>query len=83
MVVVGVLYLAFEDFVLADFTWPKKKPSQKNVVSRILVGVQIGLILLAMLVTRSSALSIQAKLGLPPGNQVLGWVVLGGFRKLV
>jgi hypothetical protein len=38
---------------------------------------QIGLIVLAMLVTHSSATSLQAKLGLPRGNQVVGWVVLG------
>lgn len=30
-----------------------------------------------MLVTRSSALSLQAKEGLPPGNQIVGWIVLG------
>lgn len=37
---------------------------------------QIGLIILASLVTRSSALSLQAKLGLPRGNQAVGWLVL-------
>ncbi len=30
-----------------------------------------------MIVTRSSALSLQAKLGLPRGNQIVGWAVLG------
>jgi phosphatidylinositol glycan class N len=30
-----------------------------------------------MIVTRSSALSLQAKLGLPRGNQFVGWSVLG------
>ena len=39
--------------------------------------VQIGLILLAMLVTHSSATSLQAKLGLPQGSQAVGWVVVG------
>jgi hypothetical protein len=38
---------------------------------------QIGFIILAMIVTRSSALSLQAKVGLPRGNQLVGWVVLG------
>jgi hypothetical protein len=33
-----------------------------------------------MVVTRSSALSLQAKQGLPRGNQIVGWVVLGKFR---
>ena len=32
---------------------------------------------LAMFVTRSSALSLQAKQGLPVGNQIVGWAVLG------
>ncbi|KAK3353486.1 Phosphatidylinositolglycan class N-domain-containing protein [Lasiosphaeria hispida] len=76
MVVIGILYLAFEDFVLADFTWLEKPSPQRNHISRALVGIQIGLTLLSMVVTRSSALSLQAKTGLPPGNQVMGWVVL-------
>ncbi|KAK1755950.1 GPI ethanolamine phosphate transferase [Echria macrotheca] len=76
MVLAGILYLVFEDFVLADFSWPEKPTAANNCVSRVLLGTQIGLILLAMIVTRSSALSLQAKLGLPPGNQILGWFVL-------
>lgn len=39
--------------------------------------MQIGFILLAMVVTRSSALSLQAKQGLPRGNQIVGWFILG------
>jgi GPI ethanolamine phosphate transferase 1 len=35
------------------------------------------MILLAIIVTRSSAMSLQAKEGLPLGNQVVGWLVLG------
>ncbi|KAL2023976.1 hypothetical protein VTK56DRAFT_211 [Thermocarpiscus australiensis] len=76
MVVVGILYLVLEDFVLADFSLSEKPPSPRNHVSRTLVGIQIGLIILSMIVTRSSALSLQAKQGLPRGNQVMGWVVL-------
>lgn len=30
-----------------------------------------------MFVTRSSVLSLQAKEGLPRGNQIVGWLVLG------
>jgi phosphatidylinositol glycan class N len=64
-----------------------------NSLSRSLIGVQvrllksgefhlsnlrqIGFIILAMIVTKSSALSLQAKLGLPRGNQIVGWNVLG------
>lgn len=35
------------------------------------------MILLAVLVTRSSVMSLRAKEGLPWGNQVVGWIVLG------
>lgn len=80
MVVVGVLYLVLEDFVLSDFGLSEKPSSPRNHVSRTLVGIQIGLTLLSMVVTRSSALSLQAKQGLPRGNQIMGWVVLGKFR---
>ncbi|KAI0444782.1 GPI ethanolamine phosphate transferase 1 [Xylaria telfairii] len=78
MAAVGILYLVFEDKLLADFSGSiKPQPSQrKNGTSRALVGVQIGLIILAMIVTRSSALSLQAKQGLPRGNQIVGWLVL-------
>jgi phosphatidylinositol glycan class N len=40
------------------------------------------MILLAVIVTRSSALSLQAKVGLPLGNQIVGWIVLGKLRLL-
>jgi phosphatidylinositol glycan class N len=82
MVVIGVLYLVLEDFVLADFTWSNERSSPRNHFSRTLVGIQIGLTLLSMVITRSSALSLQAKQGLPRGNQIMGWVVLGKLRIL-
>jgi len=80
MVVIGILYLIFEDFVLNDFSRPTKPVSPRNHLSRTLVGLQIGLTVLAMIITRSSALSLQAKEGLPRGNQIMGWVVLGKSR---
>jgi phosphatidylinositol glycan class N len=40
------------------------------------MGLQIGIILLTIIVTRSSVASLQAKQGLPLGNQVVGWFVL-------
>lgn len=44
----------------------------------LLTGVrQVGLIALAMLVTRSSVASLQAKQGLPLGTQMAGWCTLG------
>ncbi|KAI9651188.1 Glycosyl phosphatidyl inositol anchor synthesis [Ciborinia camelliae] len=41
-----------------------------NLLSRSLIGAQIGLIVLSMIVTRSTAMSLQARTGLPRGNQV-------------
>ncbi|KAI1120879.1 GPI ethanolamine phosphate transferase 1 [Nemania abortiva] len=78
MVAVGILYLVFEDKLLIDFSGSIKPQSQpkSNQISRALIGVQTGLIILAMIVTRSSALSMQAKQGLPLGNQIVGWLVL-------
>ncbi|EGO59502.1 hypothetical protein NEUTE1DRAFT_79667 [Neurospora tetrasperma FGSC 2508] len=75
MVVIGLLYLIFEDFVLADFSW-NAKPTSRNHLSRSLVGIQVGLTVLSIVITRSSALSLQAKQGLPRGNQIMGWVTL-------
>lgn len=78
MVAVGILYLVFEDHILADFSATAPKPrTNKQHSSRVFIGLQIGLIALAMVVTRSSALSLQAKQGLPRGNQLVGWLVLG------
>ncbi|OTA90287.1 hypothetical protein M434DRAFT_398066 [Hypoxylon sp. CO27-5] len=78
MAAVGILYLIFEDKILADFSGSKKSNIAKkgNQLSRALIGVQTGLVLLAMIVTRDSALSLQAKTGLPRGNQAVGWLVL-------
>jgi GPI ethanolamine phosphate transferase 1 len=75
MVIIGVLYLLFEDFILMDAVTGQE--TSKNYISRALVGVQVGLTLLAMIITRSTVLSLQAKQGLPRGNQIMGWVVLG------
>ncbi|KAF3159440.1 Glycosyl phosphatidyl inositol anchor synthesis [Orbilia oligospora] len=44
---------------------------------QFLLGFQCGLIALSMAVTHSSVKSIQAKQGLPFGNQVVGWCILG------
>ncbi|KAK1836598.1 GPI ethanolamine phosphate transferase [Podospora conica] len=76
MTAIGLLYLMFEDFITADFSRARESASSKNCLSRVLVGVQIGLIILTVLVTRSSALSMQAKDGLPRGNQIVGWAAL-------
>lgn len=78
MAIMGLLYLVFEERILVDFSTAVSKPKLgKQYVTRTLVGTQVGLVFLAMVVTRSSALSLQAKQGLPRGNQIVGWLVLG------
>lgn len=74
MVSVGVLYLFFEKSILSSAT--KYSSSTVDYLSKIILGIQIGLVILAMIVTKSSIISLQAKLGLPIGNQVVGWIIL-------
>lgn len=72
---VGLAYLVLEDFILSDFSSFKTK-SKRLHGSRTVLGAQIGLIILSMIVTRSSAMSLQARLGLPRGNQIMGFIIL-------
>ncbi|KAJ5929586.1 GPI ethanolamine phosphate transferase 1 [Penicillium verhagenii] len=73
----GVLYLMFEDSILGKSSAAPKSPAAVSTHgSRIIVGTQVGLVLLALLVTRSSVSFLQARQGLPLGNQVVGWGVL-------
>ncbi|KAL6717065.1 Glycosyl phosphatidyl inositol anchor synthesis [Lecanora helva] len=76
MGMVGILYLLFEESILVSAKSGKNPLHKYDSISRGIVGAQIGLIVLAMVVTRSSALSIQSKRGLPLGNQVIGWAVM-------
>ncbi|KAF2835205.1 PigN-domain-containing protein [Patellaria atrata CBS 101060] len=78
MFTVGTMYLFFEKSILVHTT-STKEPSatpKADGFSRTILGVQVGLVGLAMFVTRSSVASIQAKSGLPLGTQIVGWVVL-------
>ncbi|KAL8987170.1 MAG: hypothetical protein Q9177_003595, partial [Variospora cf. flavescens] len=78
MASVGLLYLLFEKSILSASSSGRSELSspQADGLSRNILGAQIGLIMLAMIVTRSSVASLQAKRGLPAGNQVIGWLVL-------
>jgi len=78
MFAVGVLYLVFESRLLAASPESAQSTPQ-NTISRTLLGAQTGLIVLAVLVTRGSIASLQAKQGLPLGNQILGWITLSAF----
>ena len=76
MGLVGVLYLLFEKSILSDPTSNRQSPPALESLPRTILGIQVGLIALSMIVTSSSAASLQAKRGLPIGNQVVGWLVL-------
>lgn len=78
MASVGLLYLLFDKSILSKSPSAEGELSsmQADGFSRNVVGAQIGLIVLAMIVTRSSVASLQAKRGLPLGNQIIGWLVL-------
>ncbi|KIY00641.1 uncharacterized protein Z520_03304 [Fonsecaea multimorphosa CBS 102226] len=71
----GVLYLAFEHDITTQ-SRSRTQETEPNVISRVLMGLQVGIIGLTIIVTRSSVASLQAKKGLPLGNQVTGWLVL-------
>lgn len=75
MLFIGLLYLIFEQDLTSNGL-DQEIRIQMSTPSRIILGAQIGFILLAMFVTRSSIASLQAKKGLPPGNQIVGWIVL-------
>ncbi|KAL8695661.1 MAG: hypothetical protein Q9224_003257, partial [Gallowayella concinna] len=81
MASVGLLYLLFEKSVLAASSSAEGHLASPRAdrLSRAILGTQIGLIMLAMVVTRSSVASLQAKRGLPLGNQVIGWLVLSNL----
>ncbi|KAI9844830.1 MAG: Glycosyl phosphatidyl inositol anchor synthesis [Sclerophora amabilis] len=78
MFCVGVLYLVYGKSILAQSKDARGGLASDSAdgISQTVLGVQLGLIVLAMVVTKSSVASIQGKKGLPLGNQVVGWLVL-------
>jgi GPI ethanolamine phosphate transferase 1 len=72
----GILYMLFEDVITSQSRSRNATTTSLEPISRSIMGLQIGLILLAIIVTRSSISSLQAKTGLPLGNQVVGWFTL-------
>ena len=75
MLCVGIFYLLFEEQLSSPKTTKQPKPVALE-WSRIIIGIQSGLVLLSMFVTKSSIASLQAKKGLPLGNQIVSWTVL-------
>ncbi|KAJ4319717.1 Glycosyl phosphatidyl inositol anchor synthesis [Neodidymelliopsis sp. IMI 364377] len=78
MFAVGALYLVFERNILADANTRSGSSNTTNLNSRLILGVQLGLVLLSMIVTNSSIHYIQARQGLPLGVLVVGWATLVG-----
>jgi len=78
ILVLGIAYIAFEKSLLTGTTTAKDGLSSNKAdgVARLILGIQVGLVALAMLVTRSSVASLRAKQGLPLGAQVMGWITL-------
>ena len=78
MFTVGLAYLTFEKSLLSstDSSRTGLASQSPDHISRIVIGLQVGLVALSMLVTRASVASLQAKLGLPLGTQIVGWVTL-------
>ncbi|WEW59340.1 Glycosyl phosphatidyl inositol anchor synthesis [Emydomyces testavorans] len=76
MFATGLLYLVFEKSITAQ---SKSKQADKSFFRkgpRVIMGIQLAMVLLAVIVTRSSIASLQAKMGLPLGNEVVGWIVM-------
>ncbi|KAF2774528.1 PigN-domain-containing protein [Teratosphaeria nubilosa] len=78
ILILGVLYIALEKSLLAQTAPSNQGLASPRVdpLSRAILGVQVGLVALAMMVTRSSVASLQAKQGLPLGTQMVGWFTL-------
>ncbi|KAK5708710.1 Glycosyl phosphatidyl inositol anchor synthesis [Elasticomyces elasticus] len=79
---VGVMYIATEKSLLSSTSRSKSElgAPKADGTSRMILGTQVGLVALAMLVTRSSVASLQAKQGLPLGTQLVGWFTLASGK---
>ncbi|KAK5072747.1 Glycosyl phosphatidyl inositol anchor synthesis [Lithohypha guttulata] len=77
MLAAGLFYLAFEQSITAK-SRSGKVDARTNSLSRTIMGFQAGIVGLTIIVTRSSVASLQAKEGLPLGNQIVGWLCLLG-----
>jgi phosphatidylinositol glycan class N len=75
MFTAGLTYLLFEHSITAS-SQSGRSSQALNPTSRTIMGAQLGVVLLTILVTRSSIANLQAKTGLPLGNQLLGWLCL-------
>ncbi|KAF2676430.1 PigN-domain-containing protein [Lentithecium fluviatile CBS 122367] len=78
MFAVGVLYLLLEKSITANAKSSDDKAPVKalDTTSRSILGVQVGLVALAMIVTRSSVITLEARQSLGAGNIYVGWITL-------
>lgn len=79
MLAVGLLYMAFKalnDISSGDL---EQAGTKTSIVSTIIYGAQTGLVALAMIVTRSSVVTLRAREGLGSGNLYVGWFTLCKF----
>jgi phosphatidylinositol glycan class N len=77
MFAVGLLYLLFERRILADSEFRDEvAETGLDNKSRVILSVQLGLVLLSMIVTKSSIDYIQSGQGLPLGELVVGRATL-------
>lgn len=75
MLAAGLVYLVFEQSITSQ-SRSGKVDAKVNPLSRVIMGIQTGIVALTIIVTRSSIASLQAKQGLPLGNQVVSWLCL-------
>ncbi|KAL5119449.1 Glycosyl phosphatidyl inositol anchor synthesis [Pleosporales sp. CAS-2024a] len=77
MFTVGLVYLLFEKSILAETdSGDQVAKAELDGMSRVILSVQLGLVLLSMIVTKSSIGYIQARQGLPLGVLVVGRTTL-------
>ena len=68
MFAIGILYLVFERAILEDGKSQSELAKHElNHTSRIILGIQLGLVALSMIVTKSSVGYLQARQGIPFG----------------
>lgn len=76
---VGLLYLLLEKTIVdqGEASGEGARHARQDIPSQIVFGCQMGLVLLAMIVTRSSVITLQSREGLGSGNLYVGWFTLG------
>lgn len=76
MLSVGLLFLLTRAMIDTKPVNGKVIEPEQDVVSSVILGAQTGLVVLAMIVTRSSVITLQKREGLGTGNLYVGWFTL-------